>query len=456
MTHVPARPRAIGAVVLLALLIVIGLLTASPAAAEHGQPNPHATDHPNDNAYGKSTAPKTGTTNGGTSKVAPSKTPTPTATASPGTDLDTLAFHEGRATRHTSSGSTAPVRELDRSEPGSPSVLGSGVVTIADLIEHPEVAATAGFFGVALVMLVFITTEFLGEALAHQYSLFAGFLRRKRKLAVWSDRVAAWISAHPAVSAVCLVAATSSVFTLVDPSLGLDLVSLRMWLSCAAAIIVINYLSILLTGYVTTRVWGVHTIVRIMPWGLAVAVVAVGVSRVLNVSPGFLVGAILGISALGEPGGRLVSRVVQTRTAVVLVIAITAWLLVGLVPTLAPEDPRAFWTQLATESLVAIAAAGLTAILVGLLPFSLLEGGELYRYSRKEWAITFGVTALAFCIIEVPAAANLLAVDNSLGTWIIVAVCILVIAGAVYLLSLRVEGRHRSVPEREKEEVLAA
>ena len=458
MSHVPAQPRAIGAVVLLLLSLALGLLAASPAAAGDAQPNPHATDHPNENAFGKSVAPAApaapapAPASGGTVDLTPSPIPSPTVTPGALGELSTLALVTdrplGRRAAHMAP-SAPPVVEPSRDEPGTPSTLGSHVVTLADLVRHPEVPATAGFLGVALVMLVFVTTEFLGEALAHQYSLFAGFLRRQRKLAHWSDRVADWIVAHRGVSAVALVAATSSVFTLVDPSLGLDLVSLRMWLSCAVAIIVINYLSILATDYVSGRLWNVHTVVRVMPWGLAVAVVAVGLSRVLNISPGFLVGAILGISALGEPGGRLVSRVVQTRTAVVLVIAVGAWLLVGAMPALDPRDSRAFWSQLTTESLVAISAAGLTAILVSLLPFSLLEGGELYRYSRREWAVTFGVTALAFCVIEVPAAANLLAVDNSLGTWIIVAACILVIAGAVYLLSLRVTGRHRAIPDRE-------
>ena len=501
MTHFSPKLRNVVVATAVSFLFAFGLFASSAAAVSagppttsppnadgtHTHPDPHAEPHPNEHAYGKVDPPPAPTpppTPAPTPPPTPTPAPTPGTTATPGVtptvtqtpakktaatvpvppragELPTLPLAEPVPVpvpviaQPSDTHDPFTVTEVpDRSAPGTPSVLSHGMITLSDIISNPLIAATAGFLGIALVMLVLVANEFVGEALSHQYALLAGFLRRRRRLAAWSDRVSTLILAHPVVSSIALIGATSSIFTLVDPSLGLDLVSLRLWLSCAVAIILINYVSILITGIVTTRIWGVHTMVRIMPWGLAVAVVGVILSRVLNVSPGFLVGAILGIAAVSQASARLVARVVQTRAVVVLAVSVSAWLLLELVPVFAVDDPRAFWSALATDSLVATSAAGLTALVVGLLPLSLLEGGELYHYSRREWAITFGAAALAFCLIEIPSAADWLDIGNSLTTWTVIAACAIGIAAAVYVISWRLNRRVAiDAPEERREKV---
>jgi hypothetical protein len=344
-----------------------------------------------------------------------------------------------------STGSTpAGAPTIPRQQPGAASALSVGFTTPADIISNPLVAATAGSLGLALVLLVLVPAEFFGESLANQYSAFATFFSRRKRLSRAASAVGTWVGAHRLISGIVLVLLTSAVFCFVDPGFGFDLTSLRLLLSCAISILIVNFVSAGITELVAERAWGVPTRLKVMPWGLAIAIVGVVASRILSFSPGFLIGSIIGVSIVGHVAAKLETKVILLWSTVVWALSVAAWALIGVVPVLPASHPTAFWTALLTDSLVSTSAAGLTALLVALLPIALFDGGELFGHSKLIWAIAFGISAATFCVIVVPSAGNWMGLGDGLLGWLLLTLCFIVLAIVTYVFARRRSNTQRS------------
>ena len=341
-------------------------------------------------------------------------------------------------------GSGAGGASTIRSKPGAVSALTVGFVTPAEIISNPLVAATAGSLGLALVLLVLVPAEFFGESLANHYGSFAAFMERRKRLSRATKAIGSWVGSHRLISGIVLVLLTSAVFSFVDPGFGFDLTSLRLLLSCAVSILLVNFASAGVTELVAERAWKVPTRLKVMPWGLAIAIVGVVASRILNFSPGFLIGSIIGVGIIGHVGAKLEARVILLWSAVVWAIAVVAWALIGLVPVLPASEPVAFWTALLTDSLVATSAAGLTALLVALLPIALFDGGELFAYSKLIWGAAFGIAAATFCLIVVPSASNWMGLGDGLLGWLLLTLSFIALAIVAYVFARRRSASTRS------------
>ena len=338
--------------------------------------------------------------------------------------------------------STSSAAPTVQQQLGAPPALASGLISPIEILSNPLVTATAGSVGLALVLLVFVPAEFFGEALAGHYRTFAGAVGRRRGIGDFLSRVSAWIATHRILTSVLLVLATSAVFSFVDPNFGADLTSMRLIMSCAISILLVNFVSAGITELVAGRLWQIPTRLTVMPWGLLAAILGVISSRVLNFAPGFLLGSIIGVSIVGEVTKRLEARVVVLWSTVVWSIAVGAWLLGGLVPVLPVDHPMAFLAALAGDALAATTAAGLTAVVVALLPIALFDGGELFAYSKVQWAIAFGIAVASFSLVIVPSAGNWLELGEGLRNWLILTVSFIVLAIIVYLFARRgMQGR---------------
>jgi magnesium-transporting ATPase (P-type) len=156
-------------------------------------------------------------------------------------------------------------------------------------------------------------------------------------------------------------------------------------------------------------------------------------SRLMGFSPGFLIGLILGISLTSAASAAQRSRMVMLHTGIILTLGITSW--VGYSVLIAGTDgqPDSFLRALAIDTLAAVTAEGVTALLVGLLPFRFLEGEELFATSKPRWAATYLVVLVVFCLIVLPDAANWEELGTSLWTWLAVLVGFTVVSLATYL-----------------------
>lgn len=333
-----------------------------------------------------------------------------------------------------------------RNAPAAPNVLTDGVATVARVLENPIALAAAGGLAVALLFLVAIPTELLNSALsANSGRLGRGFVaveRAAHRFRDWLLRV----TRSRAVAAAIVLLVVSVVFGFADPEFGVDLASLRLVLACAIALFVLSYGASWVTGLVARRAWGAESEIAIEPAIAVFAVVGVVLARLLDFSPGFLLGVVIGLelsraSRKAELGSSLVNF------GVVIVLALGSW--VGYSVLAGGADD--FGSTLVVDTLAAVTVEGLTALAVAILPLRFLEGRDLWQASKALWLATFLVIESAFALLVLPTALEGSEVSDY-GVWLLVLLAFGAVAFAVWgrfsWLERRAERRNTEQHER--------
>jgi hypothetical protein len=141
---------------------------------------------------------------------------------------------------------------------------------------------------------------------------------------------------------------------------------------------------------------------ELKPLGILLAVVGVLLSRIIEFSPGFLIGLVLGITVLSTTSAAQRAKVTLVQAGVVFGLSMLGWAAYSILS--ATTSPDSFATALAFETTAAITAEGLTALVVGMLPFKLLDGSEVAAYSRWLWAAVYAFIAGAWILVVLPSA----------------------------------------------------
>jgi hypothetical protein len=366
--------------------------------------------------------------------------------------LPTLAMPEARdrpnGAQHTPrsarSAPSAPGESTDvnRDESGAPSALTNALRTLQQVLSNPAVLVTAAGSGAALLLFVAFPAELLNATLAKQYERLFGRLRIMKLR--WVQQLRAKLAAAPFVSGTAMIAFTALAFGFVDPHFGFDITSLRLVLALGIALFIVGYLSNAMTSWIVREKWHIGAALDAKPLALILTVVGVLLSRLLGFSPGFLIGLILGISLTGAANAVQRSRMVMLHTGIILGFGIAAWVGYSALIAGTNGEPDGFLRALAIDTLAAVTAEGITALLVGLLPFRFLEGEELFAASKPRWAATYLVVLVAFCLIVLPDAANWEELGASLWTWLAVLVCFTLASLAIYLYFRRRTSRAAS------------
>lgn len=303
----------------------------------------------------------------------------------------------------TSDGNSA-FRTADRDSFASPSVLTESLPSFKDVFRDPFVLAAGGGLAVAILLLVVIPTELLNSTLSSNTARFGrGFVAIESAV----DRATHWftgIARTTAIPALILVLLTSIIFGFVDPKFGLDAVSLRLVLSLAIGLFIVTYVASWISGSIIKRVWGISSTIALQPIGLLFAAIGVVVARLLDFSPGFLVGLVIGLQLLSKVGSVHRTRALVVQLGTVAVLAMLAW--VGYVLVTEISSGLDFGTALLLDTLAATTVEGLTAVTVAILPLGFLEGREIYRKSKPLLLLLFFVFATSFALIILPTASG--------------------------------------------------
>lgn len=307
----------------------------------------------------------------------------------------------------------------DRSDPAAPSAITSSIPTLMRIFEEPWVIGAASGLALALLLLVAFPAELLTSTLsANTGRLGRWFVALERR----TDQVTEWftrVSRTRALAAAVLVGLTSLIFGFVDPEFGFDPVSIRMTVSLAIGLFLITYVAAWIAGAIARRAWGVDTEVTLQPVALLFAVIGVVVARILEFSPGFLIGLVIGLDLISRVEPRVRARVVLLSTGVVVGVALAAWFAFSALTALSTGQPG--WVELLiSDTLVATTAEGLTAALAALLPLGFLAGYDVFRYSKPLWGVSFLVTGTLFALIVLPTAAGETADVADVGFWMLV------------------------------------
>lgn len=325
------------------------------------------------------------------------------------------------ATTHAAESSTGGA---DRGDPAAPSGLTGSIQTLGSVLANPVIIGTAALSGLALLLLVAFPAELLNSTISEQYQRFS---RRVPKLTAL-ERFTNWLERMPWLGALLITVLAAVIFGFADPGFGFDVTSLRVVLACAIALFIVGYLASAISGVIIRGRWHLATTLELKPLGLVLTVVGVLASRLLDFSPGFLIGLLLGIGIIGRTTAAERAKTTLVQAGVVFALAMLGW--VGYSILLAGGEPDTFASALVVDTLVAVTTEGLTALFIGLLPFRLLDGSAIFEHSKLAWAASYTVAAAAFVLIVIPSAWGQL--DGSLWTWIVVLGGFAIIAVGLY------------------------
>ncbi|MEO5533859.1 MAG: hypothetical protein ABIR17_01850 [Pseudolysinimonas sp.] len=333
----------------------------------------------------------------------------------------------------------------DRSQPGGPSALTGSIATIADIASNPITVAFASLLALALLLLVALPTELLNSSLESNSSrLGRGYSAIDRTL----KRAQAWFiktTRSPALAAAVIVTVISIVYGFIDPHFGFDLVSLRLVLSLAIAFFILSYGASWLAALIVRRFWGAMAVVQLQPTIILFAIVGVIVARILDFSPGFLIGIAIGLEVLNA-SRKVAARAVMVQLGVIASLALIAWIAYSL---FTPGND--FFGMLTEDALVATTAEGLTGAMIAIFPLRFLEGFELWESSRRRWIAMFIAISIPFALIVLPTALDGSEVRDY-GIWVIVLAIFGAISLAIWWIFARADKRDETAEEEAHQE----
>ncbi len=318
-----------------------------------------------------------------------------------------------------------------RSDPGAPSAITSTLPTMLEAFANGTAVLLSGGIALALLVLVAFPAELLNSSLASNTGRFGrGFAR----IADVTDRVTQAVASATrttAIPALILVLISSVIFGFVDPQYGFDPVSMRMTLSLALGLFLVSWVAVSLTRSVLRRVWGLESATGLMPVALIFAVLGVVLARIVDFSPGFLLGLVIGVEAAARWTGIDRARAALTQTGVVVGLALLAWVGYSGLTALWGSEPTGFTELLVLDALVATTAEGLTAAAAGLLPLGFLLGHDLFRWSKAAWAGVFVGVTLLFSLVVLPTV-DISGTPAQVGFWVLVMVIFAAVAFALW------------------------
>jgi hypothetical protein len=338
-----------------------------------------------------------------------------------------------------------------RNVPGAPALFTESVKTVADVISSPLAIAGAAGAGIALLLFVALPAELLNVTFEENYERMFGrlsFLKRRREPPL--ARITAWFARFKLLGGIALTLFAALVFGFADPNFGFDLASLRTVMASGIALFIVGYVASALTGLILRGRWAMVTTIELKPLGIVLTILGVVLSRLLDFSPGFLFGLIIGLGVIGASSLAERVRLTLVNSSLIFVFAIAAWL--GYSAIAGAGGTTGFWDTLGNDTMVAVTSEGLTALVVGLLPLRFLEGESLFQRSKLLWAGAYLLAAIAFVLILIPAADNWGETTGPVWFWIGVLVVFGIAAFAVYMyfrLTHKDEEEHEQERERE-------
>ena len=311
-----------------------------------------------------------------------------------------------------------------------PNILTDALQPIQHVLANPATVASAFSIGLVLVVLAAAPAHLLNATITEQYQRFSARAARFR-IPRWYVALSAWMARQPLLAALVLITITSTLFGVADPHFGFNDHSLRLLIACAVALFVVAFVSSWLTGLILKVRWSVVTRISFRPLGLILTLIGVLVSRVLEFSPGFLVGLVLGLSMAAPAMKQHAWRAVAIRSTIIIVFGIAAWW--GFSSLTVHGEPHDFLGALIVETCVAITTEGIVMLLIDLLPIRLLSGEVLFAHSKLLWGALYLVATVMFIVGVVAWEGHWRELGGSLWLWISVVGVFAIVCVAIYL-----------------------
>lgn len=189
------------------------------------------------------------------------------------------------------------------------------------------------------------------------------------------------------------------VYALLSPGFGLNMATLALVVGLTVALVVMTLLFSVPADLFIHRRTGEWGRPNILPGSLVVALVCVGISRLLNFQPGYLYGVLAGLafrSKLDEPA---VGKATAENWTFALAGSVLAWIARVPVSAAAAKPHASAWLYGLEACLAAIFLIGIESLVVAMLPMRFLDGRKIMTWSRILWG--FLLTLGLFAVVQV-------------------------------------------------------
>ena len=297
-----------------------------------------------------------------------------------------------------------------------------GVLSTLKTAAVPTVAQSGVIAGaaVALMLVVGWPGFLLSQVVSRRYDRIAG-----KRLGELRDRIESSAARRRILTVAGLVVA-ALIVCLLDPAFGLNLLSLRVFLTALLTLVLFTGGAALVTGAVVRRLEPAASPRIDFRWGsLVILAVAVLLSRLLGLQPGLVFGLVAGI-AFGVALNRSRSGIaVLVGSGFAAVVGLGAWIGYSVTPADA---------VIVRELLSALAIEGVATLPIALLPFRGLDGAHLRAWKLAVWIAAFVIAVALFVLILVTLPAGFAPIAGNVVLWAVVFAVFSALAVGVWLL----------------------
>ncbi|HXL42303.1 MAG TPA: FGLLP motif-containing membrane protein, partial [Actinomycetota bacterium] len=225
---------------------------------------------------------------------------------------------------------------------------------------------------------------------------------------------------HQALALTGFIIAGGVLYAVLSPDFGPNrtTLALALGLSVSLALITVVFrLPFLLHAKTRHGEWAR---LKVLPGTAVVAIVCVGISRLLHFVPGYLYGLIAGLEFRQEPEdttGRLTSLAALT----ILIIGLATWAARAPVAAAAGREGAGFWVVAIDACLATIFVIGLETLVLTLIPLRFLEGAKVTRWNRAVWVALFASALFAFVHILLQPSSGYVGHTQGGQKWVVVA-----------------------------------
>lgn len=186
--------------------------------------------------------------------------------------------------------------------------------------------------------------------------------------------------------------------SILDPSFGWNRTTLWLFIGQCIGIGIIS-----VTGQIPTVIVGLrqHKRIRlqVLLGGLAIAIICVGASRAIGLSPGYCYGLIATFLVIPELDDKDRGRLHALGSVCVLVVSTTAFLLTTIVFRAATGASPSPWLLIADPALNVTFLAGFASLAFGMFPLPFLPGRHVAKWNETIWLALSGVGLIGFVAV---------------------------------------------------------
>lgn len=221
-----------------------------------------------------------------------------------------------------------------------------------------------------------------------------------------------------------------------DPNFGWNANSARLLISMWLVYLFINYggaLVRVINGVRKKK--GIAPRIAARPVYLLFLLLSIVFARLTGIEPALIFGTVLALEYTAEASvtlNKYTGRATLAGALHNMILGLFSWVLYSIVATFLPAIELALATPgvgkeiqylgyIAVslgEFLSIMTVAALAALPLSLLPFSFLEGGHLWRWSKIAWGITYTLGLCVYALVLVSMPSSWSEISISFATWV--------------------------------------